>query len=197
MYAMLILLVLIGYLVGSIPTGYWFGWYWFGIDITKQGSGNIGASNVARVLGTRFFLLIFAIDALKAYATVVATHYVTNAMVIYGFPYWYFVAFALLVGNGHSLFLRGKGGRGVATATGILMHCLPSFFTLIFMGIWALVVVLTHRPFVASLASMLMLLIILLCGWCHAHTALILVICVWIVSKHLPHLRALWIETRR
>ena len=63
-----ILFLISAYLVGSIPTGYLFAKYFFDCDITQEGSGNIGATNIGRVLGRRkYFFLIFFLDSFKAY----------------------------------------------------------------------------------------------------------------------------------
>ena len=66
-YLVLFISCLISYLVGSVPTGYWFAKHFFNIDITERGSGNIGATNIGRVFGKKYFALIFLIDFLKAF----------------------------------------------------------------------------------------------------------------------------------
>ena len=65
----LIMLVVLGYLIGSLPFGYLIG-RWRGVDIFRQGSGNIGATNVGRVLGRRFGILVFILDFAKGAAPV-------------------------------------------------------------------------------------------------------------------------------
>ena len=66
------LIFMVAYVIGSLPSGYWFTRFFFSIDITKHGSGNIGATNVARIIGKPFFMLIFLFDAGKAYGTLYA-----------------------------------------------------------------------------------------------------------------------------
>ena len=65
----------IAYLVGAVPTGYWLCKALFGADITQQGSGNIGASNVGRTYGKRYFVLIFLLDAFKAYVVLAGAYF--------------------------------------------------------------------------------------------------------------------------
>ena len=107
------LLLLISYLVGSIPTGYWIVKFYSGIDLSTVGSKNIGATNAARVLknGIMWFFVILLIDALKAYLVLyffdhILTLYspatnTNNLLIIF--------AFSLLICNAHSVFLRLKG----------------------------------------------------------------------------------------
>src|SRR5271156_4362785 len=87
------------YLVGSFPTGYLVA-KWAGIaDIRNHGSGNIGATNVARKLGIHFFFIVFFIDALKAYSYLKYVQSTTHCA-----RYHYLIAVALLLGNICSLF---------------------------------------------------------------------------------------------
>lgn len=103
------------YFVGAIPTGAWLTRIVQSVDITRYGSGNAGATNVARLLGVKWFFVVLIIDALKAYAVI---RYFCDDMI----SSWYCVALAcaLLIGNGYSVFLGGKGGKGIATASGII-----------------------------------------------------------------------------
>ena len=182
---MALLLILLGYVVGAVPTGYLFGKLFFGIDITKQGSGNIGASNVARVLGKRYFFLIMFIDALKAFGLLVLGYRL-------GLPAWalYAAMATLLVGNGYSVFLRFSGGKGVATAFGIMLFALPAIIAAIFVACWALLIALTKKPFMASLGAMLTVLVCLGCWKAWDALWLMLAIAGWLLWRHRTNLTA-------
>lgn len=118
----------ISYLVGAIPTGYWIGRYFFNIDITKRGSGNIGATNFARVMGSyKYFFLIFFLDALKAYGVALFFHY--NQQLLDPF----FSLCFLLLGNGASVFLKFRGGKGISTLSGGLLALWPYYFAFLFL----------------------------------------------------------------
>src|SRR5438128_1469670 len=109
------LIAMVGaYLIGSIPTGYLLA-YAYGVkDITQHGSGNIGATNVARVMGKQFFLIVLLLDALKAYIVVIfAQNYVIEPLPLA------LVSMSVMLGNCFSIFLKGKGGKGIATGIGI------------------------------------------------------------------------------
>ena len=118
-----ILFLILSYLVGSIPTGYLIGKA-KGVDITKQGSNNIGATNTARVLGKKFFLLVTFLDAIKGFIFVFLFRYnilphewCLLSPILYGL-------FAVL-GHVFSIFLKFKGGKAVATGAGVALGYSP------------------------------------------------------------------------
>jgi len=122
------LLALLGaYIVGSLPIGFWIA-QWYGIqDIRQHGSGNIGATNVARFLGLHFFFVVSALDALKAFV------YLRLAYE-WGFSSFgvMLCAYALLIGNAHSFLLHGSGGKGMATFAGIMLALNPGLCIALF-----------------------------------------------------------------
>jgi acyl phosphate:glycerol-3-phosphate acyltransferase len=125
----LLALVPIAYLVGSIPFGLMVGLA-RGIDVRKAGSGNIGATNVGRLLGGKFFALVFTMDLLKGLLPVLAGAILVrraaapNAAI---FAAWLMVALAAILGHMFSLFLKFKGGKGVATSTGVILGVYPYY----------------------------------------------------------------------
>lgn len=143
------ILIITAYIIGAIPTGYWFAKYFFSIDITKHGSGNIGATNIARTLGAHYFFLVFAIDALKAAVFLIACsdyfHLSVSNLI--------FLSVMLLIGNAYSPFLKFLGGKGVATTVGILAALTPWWITTFFILCWLLILVSTKRADIASLSS--------------------------------------------
>ncbi|WP_013630823.1 glycerol-3-phosphate 1-O-acyltransferase PlsY [Rubinisphaera brasiliensis] len=122
-----VVLVLAAYLIGALPFGLFVA-RWFGkIDIRKHGSGNIGATNVGRVMGFRWFVVVFLLDALKGLLpTLAATAYVTQ-----GFSQpaetWLPVLAGLMTILGHMFpcYLKFRGGKGVATALGVVLILAP------------------------------------------------------------------------
>ncbi len=113
-------LVIGGYLAGSIPTGVLLARLFSTKDIRREGSGNIGATNVFRVLGAKLGALTLAGDVLKGAVPVVLTSYLTGAEM------WVAaVALATFLGHLYPLFLKFRGGKGVATALGIFLVITP------------------------------------------------------------------------
>lgn len=113
------LLVIFAYLLGSIPTGFIIGTL-SGIDVRQAGSGNVGATNVARVIGKREGLLTLLGDVAKGFIPVYLSVYLELELTITGV-----VALAAFLGHLYPLFLGFQGGKGVATALGIFLSLAP------------------------------------------------------------------------
>jgi glycerol-3-phosphate acyltransferase PlsY len=147
--------VLIGsYLLGSIPFGYLAGRLG-GIDIRKAGSGNVGATNVVRVLGKRYGYPVFALDVLKGFGAVKISMLIAqgqpqgwNSPVIFGI----LAGMASVLGHVYPPWLKFKGGKGVATSAGALLALAP-VATLIGVAIWIIVFWLTGYVSLASIIA--------------------------------------------
>ena len=113
------LLWIFSYLLGSIPFGIVFAKS-SKVDIRNHGSGNIGATNVARVIGKKAGLMTLAADVLKGVAAVAIASYVLDEV-------WQVAVAGLMafVGHVYSVFLKFKGGKGVATGLGIFLYLMP------------------------------------------------------------------------
>jgi glycerol-3-phosphate acyltransferase PlsY len=124
----LLILVPIAYLLGSIPFGLLVGLA-KGIDPRQAGSRNIGATNVGRLLGGRFFAIVFTLDLLKGLLPMLAAAHVLHGRASSRLEYalWLLVGFAAITGHMFSLFLKFKGGKGVATATGVAIGVFPYY----------------------------------------------------------------------
>ena len=154
-YKILLALVPAGYLVGSIPFGLLVGLA-RGVDVRRAGSGNIGATNVGRLLGGRFFALVFVLDVLKGMVPVLAAGGVLGfrARDPLGYVLWLSVGFAAVLGHMFSVFLGFRGGKGVATSTGLTLGLWP-YYTLpglLAAGVWG---VAFWRTRIVSLGSIL------------------------------------------
>src|SRR6188768_478174 len=110
------LLVPAAYLLGSVPFGLIVG-KTRGVDPRKAGSGNIGATNVGRLLGKKFFALVFTLDLLKGLLPMLAAAYVLRGETPDRKTYllWLAVGAVAILGHMFSVFLGFKGGKGVAT----------------------------------------------------------------------------------
>src|SRR4051812_37147828 len=122
------LLIAASYLLGSVPFGLIVGRA-KGIDPRTAGSGNIGATNLGRLLGKKFFFLVFALDMLKGMLPVIAAGLLLHARPDspQKFVLWLLVAFATIAGHMFSVFLGFKGGKGVATSCGVLLGLWPYY----------------------------------------------------------------------
>jgi len=139
-------LLFFSYLIGAIPTAVIAGKLMGVRDLTQHGSGNSGATNAGRILGWPFFILVLIIDIFKAYGVLVVCawilqyeHFSINAHSLE------FYAIALLIGNGYSIFLKMKGGKGIATMIGILLYFFPLDILLFVSIIWLVLFCITRR----------------------------------------------------
>jgi glycerol-3-phosphate acyltransferase PlsY len=166
---MVILAVLLlgSYLLGSIPFGYLAGRLG-GIDIQQAGSGNVGATNVVRVLGKRYGYPVFALDVLKGFGAVKISMLMApgrppewNSPEIFGI----LAAMSSVLGHLYPPWLRFKGGKGVATSAGALLALTP-IATLIGVAIWVIVFCLTGYVSLASvIAAVVLPIVILVVSW--------------------------------
>lgn len=137
-----------------MPFGVWIAKVFYHVDIREHGSKNTGATNVWRVLGWKPGLSTFVLDFFKGFVPVwVANRYFgagTEMPVIAGV--------AAIVGHNWSIFLKGKGGKGVATSAGVFIALMP-VHTAIAIAMFAIVFFVTHRISVGSMASAVTLVI--------------------------------------
>jgi glycerol-3-phosphate acyltransferase PlsY len=124
----LLSLIPFAYLFGSIPFGLIVGKA-RGIDPRTAGSGNIGATNLGRLLGAKFFAIVFFLDLLKGAiptftaAAVIGFHVDDRQTALL----WMIIAAVAVIGHIFSVFLRFKGGKGVATSAGVVLGIFPYF----------------------------------------------------------------------
>jgi len=156
-----LLLIAGAYLVGSIPFGVLIARSQ-GVDIRQHGSKNIGATNVGRVLGRRFGLTCFALDACKGALPVVAAGFVADVIGRSAVDLshtqmwlWLTVAIAAVAGHMFSIFLRFAGGKGVATAAGALLGMWPllTIPVLAALVVWIVVVKIWRYVALASMCA--------------------------------------------
>ena len=151
------------YCLGSIPAAYIAGKS-RGIDLRKHGSGNLGATNVMRVLGMKVGLLVFAFDMAKGAAPVLLfPRLVPASMLPFGNPVWFAMLCggAAIAGHARPIFLGfGKGGKGVATAAGLFLALAP-VETLLALVVFAVVLLSSGYVSLGSLTSATILPVLL------------------------------------
>ena len=148
--------VLISYLLGSIPAGYLVGRI-AGIDIRHAGSGNIGATNVTRVLGKRYGYPVFVVDFLKGLMAVSISILVEKRVQPVLVPtelLGIVAAISCVIGHSFPVWLSFKGGKGVATSMGALFGLVP-FVALIGVAVWVITFDMTRYVSVASMTAAL------------------------------------------
>jgi acyl phosphate:glycerol-3-phosphate acyltransferase len=113
--------VIVAYILGSIPFSYLFG-RMRGIDIRQHGSGNVGATNALRVLGTKVGVITLLLDMGKGFLAVQIARELLPGV---NDGYYIIVALVAIIGHIFTVFLSFKGGKGVATSAGVFINLLP------------------------------------------------------------------------
>jgi glycerol-3-phosphate acyltransferase PlsY len=146
--------LIVSYFLGSIPFGYLAGRL-AGIDIRKSGSGNIGATNVVRVLGKAYGYPVFFLDFLKGLAAVkLSVLIVARVQLEWSSPEILGILAAIFSVTGHCfpVWLKFRGGKGIATSAGALFGLMP-LATLVGLAVWVVVFWLTRYVSLASMAA--------------------------------------------
>ena len=176
-------LVPLGYLSGSIPFGLLIAKVSKGVDVRKVGSGNIGATNVLRVVGPGAGALTLALDALKGWAPVAASKLIDAPEVLVAT-----VGLAAFLGHLYPLFLGFRGGKGVATALGVLLALFAKIAVLI-VGVWVLIAALFRYSSLAAVGACIAcpLLVWVLDGR-PPYVGVTIIICGFILIRHRENL---------
>ncbi|MFA4964027.1 MAG: glycerol-3-phosphate 1-O-acyltransferase PlsY [Thermoleophilia bacterium] len=139
-------LCVVAYLMGAIPFGVVIGKLFYNVDVREHGSGNVGTTNVFRTLGKKAGVTVLALDMLKGY--------IPAAIAAALFHPWYaiFIAAAPVAGHMYSIFLKGRGGKGVATGAAVVLALAPLAF-LVCLAVWIGLILVTRYVSLASLAA--------------------------------------------
>ncbi|MHC4592829.1 MAG: glycerol-3-phosphate 1-O-acyltransferase PlsY [Planctomycetota bacterium] len=145
----LFILPVVAYLYGSVPFGFLAAKLLKGVDIRQTGSGNIGATNAARVLGFKFFPLIFLLDVSKGLVPTLAVRLLVPEGAYSPHPLVVVTGLAAILGHVFPVYLGFKGGKAVATSTGVFLVLAP-WAVLIGAGVWGVVFALWRYVSLAS-----------------------------------------------
>ncbi len=188
-----VLLVLMCYFIGALPTSYIIVKLWLNKDIRSLGSGNSGATNTGRFLGMSGFFSVLIIDVAKAYTGLYLVSRVSG-----GDP-WIVVlgAAALLLGNAYSPFISFFGGKGVATSVGVILFLFPPVIWLMYLFFFVLFIWFARRVDVAVLgATASVVLFTTVCSFSVTVIYGAVALAVWIWWRHTTNIISLW-NTRR
>ena len=178
--------MLVAYLLGSIPFGYIFAKLFGNTDIREHGSGNIGATNVLRVMGWKLALPVFILDLLKGFLAVFLAKAVDGDSLL---P----LAAGILVMLGHSfpMFLGFKGGKAAATAIGVLL-ALSGWVTLALFAAATIILTITRYVSLASIVgSLLVPIFFWLFGFKLPYIIFGLAVAILVVFRHQANIKRL------
>lgn len=117
---MVVVLMIVAYILGSIPNALWIGKVFKGIDVREHGSKNTGSTNAARVLGAKLGILTLILDISKgAIPTLIASMLLDSSISVI------LVGICAILGHSFSIFMKFKGGKAVATTVGVFIVLVP------------------------------------------------------------------------
>ncbi|MBS1920939.1 MAG: glycerol-3-phosphate 1-O-acyltransferase PlsY [Bacteroidetes bacterium] len=149
-----LILIVLAYLIGSIPTAVWVSRYFFGIDIREYGSGNSGATNTYRVLGVKWGTIVMAVDMLKGIIAVklalLLPNYIDNEVQFMNLQIG--LGLAAVLGHIFPIWAEFRGGKGVATLFGLVLGISP-WTALCCSGVFLLVLYLTRFVSLSSILA--------------------------------------------
>ena len=148
--------IILSYLLGSIPFGYLVGKYLKNVDIRERGSGNIGTANAFRVMGAKYAILVLIGDCLKGFLAVFLAR---RLLIIDNISFYLIIGLFAIIGHNWSIFLKFKGGKGIATTYGVVFSFYP-IISLISALIWGIIVITIKIASLGSIISVLSMLIL-------------------------------------
>ncbi|UCH10051.1 MAG: glycerol-3-phosphate 1-O-acyltransferase PlsY [Fidelibacterota bacterium] len=155
---LLLILILLGYLAGSVPTSIIVGQITRGIDIRDYGSGNAGGTNAFRVLGWKAALVVVVVDIFKGWLAAAVISRATFGAVLGQLPTsdTHLVAIlcgaAAVLGHSFTIFAGFRGGKGIGTLAGMLLHLFP-WAVLFGLAVWGLLLITTGYVSLGSITA--------------------------------------------
>lgn len=163
-----LLLIIVAYLIGSIPTALIISKRFFGIDIRDYGSGNMGATNTFRVLGSKYGTIVMALDILKGVLAVglfnFLSYYIGTENELQRTNFMIGLGLSAVVGHIFPIWANFKGGKGVATLFGMILAIQP-IVAVSCVGVFLLVLYLTRYVSLSSILASIFLPICVLWIW--------------------------------
>lgn len=186
------LLIIIAYLLGSIPTGLWIGLYFYKINLREHGSGNTGTTNTFRILGVKAGLVTLFVDILKGTISTIlplllGVHSISPIL----------IGFFAVLGHTFPLFAQFKGGKAVATSAGVLLGFAPLFFlflAVVFLLILYLFSMISLSSILTAVVAVIMVTLSPYFGFLIPHSDLVFVLTVLmlagiIIYRHMDNIK--------
>jgi len=155
----IVVILILSYLLGSIPSSVWIGRWFYGVDVRKHGSHNAGATNVFRVLGWKAGMVTAIVDLSKGVAAAWALATIRLDSLPSGLEFWHIETFvrllagmAAIVGHMFPVWARFRGGKGVSTAAGVLFALTPTTMSIV-LAIFIIVLLSSRYVSLASISA--------------------------------------------
>jgi acyl phosphate:glycerol-3-phosphate acyltransferase len=154
-YFLLIAGCVVAYLMGSFSSAVWIGKWFYNTDVRTQGSGNAGATNTFRVLGTKAAIIVMILDIVKAWGAVMLAHAFAGDQLTPNqlIDYKIIMGAAAVLGHVFPVFTGFKGGKGVASLVGVILALYSPYIILIVVAWFAMILAITRYVSLASITG--------------------------------------------
>lgn len=186
--------IIISYLIGAIPTAYIFGKLYKGIDIRQHGSGNVGATNVFRVLGKWPGTVVLLLDIFKGIIPIV---FVANFFGATGIWPRIILGIVAICGHNWTVFLKFKGGKGVATTLGVLIGftievaSIRPVLALTVLSFFICLVLSRYVSLSSIFAALVLPILMVTTAQPFELTVMSIIFCLFVVIRHRPNIKRL------
>ncbi|MCX6243961.1 MAG: glycerol-3-phosphate 1-O-acyltransferase PlsY [Bacteroidetes bacterium] len=189
------LLIIIAYLIGSVPSAVWIGKIFYHTDVRQHGSGNAGATNVIRVLGYKAGIPVLLFDVFKGWAAVQVVFLFPHAGLTEDYITYIRIgmAFAAVLGHVFPIFAGFKGGKGVGTLAGAAIALYP-IALLVVLGLFILTIAITRYVSLSSVLCGICFPFIVIFATRQYHPGLVIlaiVVAIFIPLTHIKNIRRL------
>lgn len=194
--AMIVLILISSYIVGSISISFFAGKILRGIDIRDYGSGNLGATNVYRILGLRAAIVVVCGDILKGLVPILSVNLLYDlGFLVLSPPKLDLLkigaGLSVIIGHLFPIFHKFKGGKGVATSTGVFLGLTPVVMMVVFI-VFFIIVILTRYVSVGSIVGALLMPILM---WFRGEGTFVtlfgVVVGILVIMRHIPNIKRL------
>lgn len=179
------ILFILAYLVGSIPNALWIGKMFKNIDVRDFGSGNVGATNAARVLGWKLGVMVLLFDAFKGMIFIIIARKFGLSDI-----YVVLIGLAAILGHSYSIYLKFKGGKAVATSLGVMLVLIPKVI-IILVIVFLLIVIFSGYVSLASISVAVLLPILTYIMYNNIIALLSLVVGILVIWRHKSNIKNL------
>ena len=179
------ILFILAYLVGSIPNALWIGKMFKNIDVRDFGSGNVGATNAARVLGWKLGVMVLLFDAFKGMIFIIIARKFGLSDI-----YVVLIGLAATLGHSYSIYLKFKGGKAVATSLGVMLVLIPKVI-IILVIVFLLIVIFSGYVSLASISVAGLLPILTYIMYNNIIALLSLVVGILVIWRHKSNIKNL------
>lgn len=187
---------IVAYLMGSFSSAVWIGKWFYNTDVRTQGSGNAGATNTIRVLGTKAGVIVMLLDIIKAWGAVTLAHvFAGDSLSGSQFVNYQIIVGALAVlGHVFPVFTGFKGGKGVASLVGVIIALYSPYIFLLVLGWFAVVFIIFRYVSMASITASIFFAILAIFVFHEQNTYLIILaalIAIFIPVTHHKNIKRL------